>query len=460
LLLRTLLPCLEPLLRYDANGNLQGYLAQSWQVADDGKSITFKLRQGIKFQDGTPFNADAVKYNLEATYKSAVMGSAVLSVVKGYDIIDDYTIRMNLSGFDYRLMSSLATAVGLIASPTALKKPATPDNIAQLHMVGTGPFIFNSWKRDDFVKYTRNPNYWVSGQPYLDSVNIMYIADRTVAVMAFRSGVANRIEGVDPVNADLLEKLGFKVYVLGLRFQHAMMYDSKNPNSPFANAKVRDVLNYAIDKATLIQGIGGGAARGYTALNEMAEPNNPWFVPNLPVKTFDLAKAKQLLTEAGYPNGFKTKLTTNTLVEQDWIQAIQAALAKVGITVTVDVADVPRFTSVTMSGWDGLVHPGFPTFETIGGLYARWGDPAQFVSMYRPPDWNDTWQKVLTVTDETTRMNLMKQLVTEDYQQVIGFSYRANAPLGADAGDVHNFQLHVGGSMDVWWPEQIWVDKK
>lgn len=459
LLTRFLLPALEPLFRFNAKGILEGFLVETWEVAQDGSSLTFHLRKNVKFHDGTPFNAAAVKYNLEAVVKSKVMGAAVLNVVKSYDIIDDNTLRMNLTGFDYRLLSSLATLIGLQASPTALQKTATSDNIAQLHMVGTGPFIFNSWKRDDFVKYTKNPNYWQPGKPYLDEVTLRYIADRTVAVMSFQAGEADEIVGVDPVNVDLLEQKGFNVSIAGLRFQHAMMFDSKNANSPFAKLQVRQALYYAIDSETLINGIGGGAKRGYIALYQMAEPKDPWYVADLPARKYDLAKAKQLLADAGYPSGFKTKLITNTLVEKDWIEAIQTELKKVGIEITVDMADVPRHTDMSMNGWEGLNHPGFPTFGTIGGLYARWGDPAQFVSTARPAGWNETWAQVLSVTDETKRMDLMKQLVKMDYDNVVGFSYRANAPLFVDNGKVKDFVLHAGSSMDVWWPEGVWKTK-
>jgi peptide/nickel transport system substrate-binding protein len=345
-----------------------------------------------------------------------------------------------------------------MASPTALQKPATPDNIAQLHMVGTGAYLFDSWNRDDFVKYKKNPNYWQAGKPYLDEITMRYIADRTVAIMSFQAGEADTITGVDPVNVDVLEAKGYRVAITALRFQHAMMFDSKDPTSPFSQLKVREAIAYAIDKQTLIQGIGGGTNRGYIALDQMAEPNDPWYVPGLTVRNYDLNKAKQLLSEAGFPNGFKSKLSTNVLVEKDWIEAIQSSLLKVGIELTVDMADVPRFTDLTMNGWSGLAHPGFPTFGTIGGLYARWGDPTQFVSMFRPAGWAEKWQQVISVTDENVRMNTLKDLVKMDHDQMIGFSYRANAPLTVDTGKV-NFILHRGSNIDVWWPESTWKAK-
>ncbi len=459
LLTRFLAPVLEPLFRFDAQGNLQGFLAESWEVAKDGSSITLNLRKNVKFHDGTPFNAEAVKYNLEAVLASKLTGSSVLGVVKSYTIVNDNTLVMNLSGFDYRLLTSLSTLVGMIASPTALRKPTTPDNIATLHMVGTGPFIFDGWKRDDFVKYKKNPNYWQPGKPYLDEISLNYIADRTVAVMSFQGGEADAITGVDPVNVDMLEAKGFRVSIAGLRFQHAFMFDSKIPTSPFANLKVRQALYYGLDTEKLMVGIGGGVKRGYVALYQMAEPKDPWYVADLPARKYDLNKAKQLLTEAGYPNGFKSQMLTNVMVEKGWIEAIQTSYKALNIDLTVDIADFPRYVDATLSGWTGIVHPGFPTFGTIGGLYARWGDPTQLVNMARPAGWSDMWAQVISVTDEAQRLSILKQLVRLDYEQVVGFSYRANAPLTVDNNKVKDFVLHNGSNIDVWWPETVWKTK-
>jgi ABC-type transport system substrate-binding protein len=450
------------------DGVLTGHLVETWDASADGKSITFHLRKGIKFHDGTPFNAEAVKYNLEATANSGLWGTATLKIVKSYDVLDVYTLRANVDGYDYTFMSSLAELNGLMASPTALQKPATAETISKLHMVGTGPFIFDSFKRDDYVKYTKNPDYWQPGKPYLDAVIMRYVADRTVRLMVFQAGEASALGAVDPVDADMLEKQGYMTHILGMRFQHAMMCSSANPASPFANKKVREALYYAIDSETLIEGIGGGAKRGYVPLYTIAEPSNAWYMPELKPRTYDPEKAKQLLAEAGYPNGFKTNLITNTLVELDWPEALQTALKKVGIETTLDIADVPRFYDIAMSGWEGLLHPGFPTMSTISGLYSRWADPSYYGSMYKPAGWDDMWNAVIHEPNDAKRLELMKAIVRLDYSECVTFSYRANSPLGEDAGNIYQalddgtdiYSLfHIGGAMDSWWPEAVWIAK-
>jgi peptide/nickel transport system substrate-binding protein len=457
---RALVPCLEPLLRLDLDGSLKGYLAESWDVSPDGKAITFHLKKGIKFHDGTPFNAEAVKYNLEATANSDYWGAYSLKVVNSYDVIDEYTLQANLDGFNYGFMTALAGTIGLMASPTALQIPAESDMKPKLHMVGTGPFIFDSFKRDDFVKYTKNPDYWQDGLPYLDEIIIKYIADVTVRTMSFQAGEAQEmVSGLQLATSNMLEAEGYDIHVLGLRFQHAMIWDSADPASPFSDPLVREAVHYGVDKQTLVNGIGGGAKRGFTALYQIAEPGDLWYCPDLPIRAYDLDKAKQLLADAGHPGGFDTVLHTNVLAEMNFMEALQTELKKMGINAELDVADVPRFSDLQYGGWSGLLHSGFPTFGTISGLYGRWADQAGLSSMWVPDGWYEGWNAVMSEPDDNTRIGLMKEMVRAEYNNAVTFSWRADAPFGVSDGTVHGFLLHAGGAMDIWWPDVTWLDQ-
>jgi len=461
LLTRTLCPSLETLLRRDPDGKLQGHLAESFNVSPDGKAVTFHIRKGVQFHDGTPLNAEAVKYNLEATAKSGLWGAGVLAAAKSYDILDEYTLRANFDGYNYSYMTALAGFTGMIASPTALQKPATDETKPRLHMVGTGPFIFDSFKQNDFVKYKKNPNYWQKGKPYLDAVIIRHIPDRTVAVMAFQAGEADELAtGLPLATSNMLEAQGYKITSMPLRFHFAMMWDSANPASPFANKKVREAVHYGVDKQTLVNGLGGGEKRGYIALYQMAEPGNPWYCPELPIRKYDLAKAKQMLAEAGYPNGFKTVLHADTFAEMQFLEALQTELKKMGIDATLDIADMGRAVSLWYGGWEGLEHPGYPTYNTIPGLNSRWGDPTAWPSMYVPAGWHDKWKAVMAEIDDAKRVEKMKDIVRLDYNEVVTFTWRGDAPFGINDGTVHNLVLHAGGAMDMWWPENVWKEKK
>ncbi|HSW57628.1 MAG TPA: ABC transporter substrate-binding protein [Dehalococcoidales bacterium] len=462
---RNLLPCLEALVRLDEKGQLKGHLAESWEVSPDGLTLTFKLRPGIKFHDGTAFNAQAVKFNLEEAFKKGISGSAFLASVKSYDVIDDLTLRLNLSRFDFRVLFSLVgtNGVGLIASPTALQKPATPENRAQLHMVGTGPFIFDSWRRDDFVKYTRNPNYWQPGLPYLDAIVIRNVADTTVSIMAFQAGNANLVENIVPDDVVMLSAKGYNITFAGLRFYHHFYPSGGNPASQFADRRVREALIYAINKPQLINAIAGGIAGGHMPVDVFSVPGVPWHIDVKP-REYNVQKAKDLLREAGYPSGFKTTLFTDVrLSPRIWAEVLQTSFREVGIIANIEMLDVPRFTDLSRTGWNGILMPGFPfagsMTSLVGSLSLKAPDR---ISQFRPPGWDELFDRIFSVTDENERLRLLKQANQIIYDEANIIPYRSNSPPKVDDGTVRDpkYMIHFGGAVDVWWPEIFWLDKK
>jgi ABC-type transport system substrate-binding protein len=455
---RNTFPALELLLKTDEGEDLHPWLAESWNISPDGKAITFRLRKGIKFQDSTNFNAEAVKYNLEAVFKSNIMGSAVLGKVSSYDVVDEYTLRMNLKEFDSTLLLRLAqSAIGLMVSPTAMKKEVTPETTAKLHCVGTGAFVFDSWKRDNYIIYKKWGGYWQKGKPYLDEIKIQNIGDLTVSLMSFKSGEAQAIENVDPVDSKQLEKEGYEIYQPNLYFLHSILPDGNNPNSPFAKKSVRLALDYAIDKRTIAKGVGMGY---YEPLCQLAVSKDPWYNPALPFREYDPKKAKQLLAEAGYPNGFKTKLVSDVMARRDTLVAIQTYLKEVGIETELEILEVGAAFVKPRQGWEGILFPGFPNVGTLVGIVDRWGDPKNYISFYRPPGWQDKWNALRAQLDEKRRLGQLKELIKILYDEAVGTPYQGDAPLLArPRGKVHGFNLHANHSVSFWEPENIWLSR-
>ena len=453
-------PALETLLKTDENERMQPGLAESWNVSPDGKAITFRLRRGIKFQDGTNFNAEAVKYNLEAVAKANIRGSSMLvNKVSSYDVVDENTLRMNLKEYDSTLLLRLAQSapgLGLIASPTAMKKEATPETMAKLHCVGTGPFLFDSWKRDSFVKYKKWDGYWQKGKPYLDEMKIQSFADLTVSIMSFKSGEAQAIENVDPVDARQLEKEGYEIYQPNLYFLHSIMLDGKNPNSPFAKKSVRLAIDYAIDKRTIAKGVGMGY---YEPLCQLAASKNSWYNPALPYREYDPKKAKQLLAEAGYPNGFKTKLTSDVMARRDTLVAVQTYLKEIGIETELEILEFGAAFVKSRQGWEGIYFPGFPHVGTLVGIVERWGTPDDYISFYRPPGWQEKWNALLAQQDEKKLMVQLKELLKILYDEAVGIPYQGDAPLLARHRNVHGFDLHANHMVSYFEPQNIWLSK-
>jgi len=456
---RNMFPVLEPLVKTDDNERIQPWLAQSWDTSPDGKSITLSLRKGIKFHDGTDFNAEAVKYNLESVYQANVRGSAFLGNVTSYDVVDEYTLRVNLKEYDCTFLLRLAQntmAIGLIASPTALKKETTPETKAKIHAVGTGPFLFDSWKRDTYVKYKKWDGYRQKGKPYLDAIKIQNISDLTVSIMSFKTGEAQAIENVDPVDAKQLAKEGYDIFQPNLYFLHSIIPDGANPDSPFAKKKVRLALDYALDKRTMAKGIGMGY---YEPLSQLAVMKDPWYNPALEFREYNPEKAKKLLAEAGYPNGFKTKLISDVMARRDTLVAVQTYLKKVGIETELEMLEFGAAFALPRKGWEGIYFPGFPNVGTLVGIVDRWGEPKNYISFYRPPGWHDKWDALRAQQDDTKRLVQLKELIKILYDEAVGIPYQGDAPLVVRRPELHNFDHHARHMVSYWEPQNIWLSK-
>jgi len=186
----------ETLVRTDEAGAPVPWLAKAWKVDAQAKTITFTLEKGVKFHDGTDFNADVVKWNLEQYIASPRIE---LNKVESIDVVDDYTIRLNLSEFDALLLPNLAAAAGLMISPTAYQTHG--QEWCQTHPLGTGPFKFVSWDRDVSIKFEQFDGYWQKGKPYLDGVEWVIIADPMVATASFLAGEQHIATGIEPKDA-------------------------------------------------------------------------------------------------------------------------------------------------------------------------------------------------------------------------------------------------------------------
>ena len=445
----------ETLLNTDDNDRIRPWLVESWDIAPDGKYVILHLRKGIKFHDGTDFNAEAVKFNLELMAQKKLPAAVGLQKVTSYDILDDYTLQINFSKYDGTLLLRLAqTPLGQMASPTAMKKTATPDNAVELHMVGTGPFMYDRWQRDNYVKYKRNPNYWQQGKPYLDGMEFRTIKDMTVGLMAFKAGEAQVIENISPDDIAPLKDAGFKVTHPKLHFMHTVFPDGANPDSPFADKRVREALDYAIDKKAMAEGLFLGT---YYPLTQLAAPSDAFYNPDIQGRSYNPEKAKQLLAEAGYPHGFKTKIVTDVRMRKEILAALQTYWKEVGIDADIDTADVARGTEMTLKGWKGILIPGFPIPANTVAIASRFSQ--DYPSYYRPAGWQQKWDALLTQTDENKRIEQLKEIVKIMYEEAVVIPHLYNSPLQANDGTVVDFDFHGNNTPDYFNASGVWLTK-
>ncbi|HET6871919.1 MAG TPA: ABC transporter substrate-binding protein, partial [Sporolactobacillaceae bacterium] len=287
-------------------------LATGWKISDDHKTYTFTLRKGVKFQDGTDFNADAVVYNFDrwkngdagkfAYYASMFGGVGDKSVIDKVVAVDANTVQFVLKHPFAPFLKDLAMSPFAIASPAALKKYG--DKYGENVAVGTGPFKFKSWKHNDTITLVKNDSYWKKGYPKLDEVIFKVIPDNTARLNALKDGEIDLMDGVNPSDLDTLK--GNSSLQIFHRPPMNVGYLGFNTQSgPFKNPLVRQALSYTVDKEALLKSFYNGD--GTVAENPMP-PSIPGYDTSVKPYGVDIQKAKELLKEAGYPNGFTTEL--------------------------------------------------------------------------------------------------------------------------------------------------------
>lgn len=446
-------PCLDALVTYDKNGKLIPKLATSWKLSEDKKSITLKLRKGVKFHDGTDFNAKAVKWNMQAVKKEGKMPD--LNVVASIDVIDDHTVRLNLSEYTNLLMYNLAQYAGLQISPTAVKKNGKKWAIT--HPVGTGPFKFVSFKRDVGIKFERFDGYW-GGKPYLDKVEYVIISDPMTASALMKTGDAHMwISPIDPKDIEELKKHGLKARLLEGGGSRMLMPDSKNPDSPFANKTVREAIEYALDREAIAKVIGKGI---YTPWWQFAPSISMGYNPDYKGRAYNPEKAKQLLSKAGYPKGFKTKLFIRSGSElRQFAALLQSYLSAVGIVVDVDFIDRGKYASLSSKGWkNGLLYVGgqyrVNYVESIDVLLSP--KTAWCYSVNRPTEFSQLLEKAKKAEDAKTHQALTKQLVKLMADETMFFPLWGKPSPVIMQKNVHSDWYEVPA---VWNAQKTWIGK-
>ena len=402
-------PCLETLFRYDEKLALVPRLATGWKASVSAKSITITLRKGVRFHDGSEFNAEVVKWNLDQ-YRASKR--VELKNVKSVDIVDPYTVRLNLSEFDNLIVGDLAGDAGRMISQKAFETKG--QEWSEKNPVGTGPFKFSSWTRDVVVKYVRNENYWQKDRPYLDGLEIVSFADMTTALLAFKKGEIDILHNPSPKDSKALETEGsYRIDQLPIGPEPFLTGDSVNTDSPFSNLKVRQAVSHAIDTQTIGKTLGQGYFR---AQNQAAVPDSWAYNPKVSGYPYDPAKAKKLLSEAGYPNGFKTNLFFwGTPDRTREMEAVQGYLSQVGIDAKLESMDRGRFNEMaTGGGWKNglfcaLMIAKPDVLATIKHIVAP--GSLMFRSMNRPTEYQDLFEKAIRASDEKTKKSLTHELM-------------------------------------------------
>ena len=358
----------ENLAKFDEKLRIVPGLATKWEQSKDGMTWTFFLRKGVKFHDGTPFNAEAVKVFIERMIGPEKPSRAGLYTpfVNSVEIVDEFTIKINLKTPFAFFLNNLAHSASGIISPTALKTYGK--DIAR-RACGTGPFKFVEWVHGDHLTMVRNDEYW-GGKPYLDKIIVKTVKEDSARVMMLQSGDAQLIVRIPSEDIPRLEK-DPKIKLDSTETLRVLYIGINCSKKLFKDVRVRQALNYAVDKEAIVKSI--YQERAQVVAGIVAPLATGYF----PIKgyPYDPEKAKKLLAEAGYPQGFKAKLwSPQGRYPKDFelAQAVQQQLKRVGIDCTLDTMEWAAYLAATRKKPEESEHELFLLGWAPSTAEARW----------------------------------------------------------------------------------------
>lgn len=435
----------EPLISYQKDGKLEPALAESWTISDDGKVYTFKLRQGVKFSDGTPFNAEIVKKNFDAVMKNKATHSwlGIVGVLDKTEVVDDQTFRLTLTEPYYPILQDLS----VVRPFRFLGEAGFPDDgdTSQgiKEPVGTGPWMLADYKQDEYAVFKRNPNYWGTA-PKVDQITVKIIPDAETRVLAFEKGDLDLIYGEGMISLDAFQQLRDNdKYVSQLSDPvgtRDLLLNSSNPK--LSDLRVRMALQQGFNKKAMVEGITLGLEEpADTALSK----NYPYTNVDLKPIEYNVEQSKALLDEAGWKmpaNGsvrekdgqqleFEMIFDKTDPIQKAMAETIQAEWSELGVKVNLTGLELTvqikrlKANDFDLYFWynygapydphsfiNVVASPGFGISETLSALPMK-------------KELDEQVHAALSSTDETKRQELYGSILTtlQEQSAIVPISY-------------------------------------
>ncbi|WP_421906736.1 ABC transporter substrate-binding protein [Mameliella sp.] len=441
---RILMNVYDGLVRYkDGTLEVEPALATDWTISEDGTEYTFTLREGVRFHDGSPFNAEAVKFNFERMLNEdhpyhdtgPFPLAFFFSAVEAIEVVDDLTVKFTLNAPYAPFLSNLAYPTGLIVSPAAVEQHGSDFG---RNPSGTGPFTFAEWRSNEAVVIEGNPDYW-DGAPDLQAVVFRPITDANTRTAEMLAGGIDLMVEVPPVA--LSEFQGAEYTVHEQAGPHVWFLILNAKEGPFADKKVRQAANYAVNKSAIVDDVLEGTAA------VAAGPTPPAFAwaynEDLEPYPYDPDKARALLAEAGAEGAeltfFVTEGGSGMLDPIAMGTAIQADLEAVGFDVTIETYEWNTFLGEVNPGLAGKADMAEMAWmtndpDTLPFLALRtdaWPEAGGFNSgYYSNPKVDELLEAARVATDQDERARLYKEMQTivqEDAPWVFVANWKQNA---------------------------------
>jgi peptide/nickel transport system substrate-binding protein len=452
----------ESLLEVDQAGNIQPFLAESWQTSGDGKTYTFHLRRGVQFHNGQEMTADDVQFSMDYTLnpRNGASGRGRLRLVQRTEIVDPYTLVVHLSSATPVFLAGLTS----IQSFSVIPRGSLQDGIEQptAFPPGTGPFKFVEWQPQQRLVMDRFDQYW-GHKAYLDRLVFKSIADGAVRFTAVRAGdidLAMRVpeQWVRQLANGEIRGLGY------VEVAHSGIYriELNAAGPPFNNVKLRQAVAHAIDRRELFDAAFFGFGEPH---NQKYPRGHRWYFEGIPALPYDLNKAAALLREAGY-NGEPIELTeSQSSINQTLATTLQAQLSRIGMNVKIVVHEYGTYTDRMRRGDFhfrlGAAGKYVDAAETYGRDFMCEADLANRVNNitgYCDPEMDALFKAAETELDEGKRRELFHRILTKANEEVPTIYLGLTPRFVAFRDYVKDFTSvddgtfrHYGGGMNYTW---------
>jgi peptide/nickel transport system substrate-binding protein len=336
----------DTLLRANTEGEIEPGLATEWTYNDDKTVLTLTLRDDVKFTNGETLTAEDAAKSLLAFKVGQSPNASNLINLADAKAVDDTTLELDLSAPDPALETFLTQNSGLVAPAEAIDDPATEQN-----PVGSGPYVLNTGETVVGSSYTfdKNPDYWNPDDQHYDKLVLQYYADPTSLLNAVQGGQVNVTNTIDVSSIDQMKAAGFTANEFALNWWGFLLSDREGKLAPaLADVKVRQAINYALDKESLVKTVGSGFG---TPTSQIFPPSSPSFDKSLEdYYSYDLDKAKQLMKEAGYADGFEVTMPRAPAVPESHWTLYADQLAQIGIKVKYEEQAGSEFITSILGG--------------------------------------------------------------------------------------------------------------
>lgn len=387
----------EGLTKIDRNGEVKPALAESWEISEDGKVYTFKLHPDVKFHDGTTFDAEDVKFSLDRARAddSTNAQKGLFAGIENVEVVDPLTVRVTLSGpagnFLFNMGWGDAVIVGPESAEANKEKP-----------VGTGPYMFSDWAKGSSVELVRNDEYWgESGS--IAKATFRFIPDASAAIAALQSGDVDGFGNFPAVEAIPAFKSNPEFEVVIGSTEGETILSTNNSREPFSDQKVRQAIAHALHREAIIDGAMFGLG---TPIGTHFAPHHPAYVKET-IDTYprDLEKAKALLADAGYPNGFKARLHLPPVVyARRGGEIIASQLREIGIDLELVPVEWAQWLEGPFKGDYDLTIVSHTEPMDIG-IYAN----PDYYFRYDSKEFQDVMDQLNETTETEERYELMRE---------------------------------------------------